>query len=170
MANKNSEPKDVVSIVSGKNVRVEISEYTTFTCISCKIRNLEFERAYELEGSFLDDRNIENCVYRVNGREFTDLSFVKGTLLENLKGNGKNGVELMQYEDGTKFLLFHYDVPTFDIYDREYDGNCLAVVYHDENGVKLIHCHYGYNLPRIYFYFNLQESNAEFDKWLEYIK
>ncbi len=169
MADKKiSEPKDVVSIVSGKNVRVEISEYKEFYCSSCGIKNVEFERAYELENSAHDD--IENCVYRVNGREFTDLSFAKGTLLENLKGDERNGVKLKQYEDGTKFLLFHYDVPTFDSSDREYDGNCLAAVYRDDSGVKLIHCHYGYKLPRIRFYLNLKKSNEEFDKLLEYIK
>lgn len=167
-AKKNSEPKDVVSIVSGKNVRVEISEYKEFYCSSCGIKNVEFIRAYELENSAHDD--IENCVYRVNGREFTDLSFAKGTLLENLKGDERNGVKLKQYEDGTKFLLFHYNVPTFDSSDREYDGNCLAAVYRDDSGVKLIHCHYGYKLPRICFYLNLKKSNEEFDKLLEYIK
>lgn len=172
MADKKiSEPKDVVSIVSGRNFRVTDYEYKNFHCVSCDIRGLtlEFERAYELENSTFE-RDIENCTYRVNGREFTDLSFAKGTVLEILKGDERNGVELRQYEDGKKFLLFHYDVPTFDIYDREYDGDCVIVAYIDDTGVKLIHCHYGYKLPRIEFYFNLKQSHAEFDKLLEYIK
>ncbi|MBQ9486604.1 MAG: hypothetical protein IJU91_02230, partial [Selenomonadaceae bacterium] len=143
-----------------------------FKCYACNIDNftLEFERAYKLECSFWDDSNISDCVYRVNGREFTDLSFAKGTVLENLQGDDDNGVKLKQYEDGTKFLLFHYDVPTFDSSDREYNSDCVFSAYRDDSGVKLIHCHYGYKLPRIYFYLNLKKSNEEFDKLLEYIK
>ncbi len=172
MADKKiSEPKDVVSIVSGKNVRVTDYEYKNFHCGSCEIKNfkLEFERAYQLESSTFE-RDIENCTYRINGRAFTDLSFAKGTVLENLQGDEKYGVELRQYEDGKKFLLFHYDVPTFDVYDREYDGTCVFSAYIDDTGVKLIHCHYGYKLPRICFYMNLKQSCEAFDKLLEYIK
>ena len=167
---KFSEPKNVVSIVTGKNVRVENYEWNVFRCVSCDIRDfeMEFESAYQLVRSGYGS-GIENCTYRVNGRKFTDISFAKGTMLEILQGNERNGVQLRQYEDGKKFLLFRYDVPTFDSSDREYDGTCLFAAYRDEEGVKLIHCHYGYKLPRIYFYMNLKKSCAEFDKLLEYL-
>ena len=86
-----SEPKDIVSIVS-EHFRVENYEWNVFRCISCDIRDLEmeFERAYQLVRSGYGS-GIENCTYRVNGREFTDLSFAKGTVLEILKGNEKRG-------------------------------------------------------------------------------
>lgn len=47
------------------------------------------------------DKGIQGCIYQVQGREFTDLSFVKGKTLAEFPDN----YEIRERTDGTKFCL-----------------------------------------------------------------
>lgn len=161
-----------VILLSGENVKLNICEeknYTWYESGFSSKMNLEFEKIYELEHEDWD-RGIKNCVYRVGGRTFTDLSCLKGKTIKKFSADRDDYCyELRQYSDGAKFLFYREEIPTFDSGDREWDSDKYRAVFCDEKGVNLIHCHEGYKLPRIYICVGLKKASAEFFRWLVYI-
>lgn len=74
-----------------------------------KEREIQFREAYVIERNDWD-KGIQGCVYQINGREFTDLSFAKGKTLAEYPDR----YEIRQHMDGTKFLFYYSSIPTFD--------------------------------------------------------
>lgn len=126
---------------------------------------LKFRKAYVLEGR--DSGNgIKNCVYRIHGRELTDLSFLYGDTLANYPDN----YEIRMHADGTKFLFSYTSIPTFDFGDRLWSGVAHTAVYCDEEGVNLLHSLHGARIPRIEIYIGLTRSIPAFDAWLKLLR
>ena len=122
---------------------------------------LEFDRASVIcHISFCEP--MHNCEYRVHSKQFKDLSFVKGEKVKDLS----DGISIRKYEDGTRYLYFHEEIPTFDSGDRDWDSDRVVVMYVDEDGVTLIHCRFGYGIPRIEVYCRLKKSTEKVNELL----
>ena len=87
---------------------------------------LLFKKAYVLEGLDLGN-SINDCVYRIHGRELIDLSFLHGDTLEEYPNN----YQIRKHKDGTKFLFIYTSIPTFDFEDRLWDSVAHTAVYRD---------------------------------------
>ena len=124
-------------------------------------RTLVFTNAYSIERKDWS-HGIENCVYRVHDREFTDLSCMSGKTLQKYS----DGSELREHEDGTVFLFSRGSIPTFDSGDREWDSMSLTALCCDSEGVTLIRCCRGYKIPKITIYTGLRKTTREFTEWL----
>ena len=120
---------------------------------------LNFRSAYTIDG----EKNITDCIFRVNGRYMKDLSFVEGQSLHTFEEHQ----EIRLGSDGVKFLYFYEDIPTFDSSDRMWDGNGYTVIYKDSEGVNLLYCRCGYNIPRIDVYIGLTDSDPDISDMLD---
>lgn len=124
--------------------------------------DLVFRSAFVLEHRDWNE-GIRDCVYRIEDREFTDLSFARGKTLRLCA----NGDELRLHEDGTRFLFSFSRIPTFDSFDRRWDGVSYLVAYRGKGGVHLLRCRHGEDIPRIEAYLGLIKSVPAFDEWLK---
>ena len=156
----------MVEILSGENVRLKVVEDTKFNWDSIKF---EFAEAYKIE--HIDwHKGIQDCVWKLNDRVFTDLSCLEGKLIKKFSsGRSDSEYKLKKYSDGTRFLFYSEEIPTFDSGDREWDSMKYCAVYCDKHGINLIHCHEGYKLGRINICVGLKKVGAEFFRWLAYI-
>lgn len=154
-------------IVSQGNVQLESLVSTAYPWYDpdSKEREIQFHEAYVIERNDWD-KGIQGCVYQINGREFTDLSFAKGKTLAEYPDR----YEIRQHMDGTKFLFYYSSIPTFDDADWLWDHIGHLVVYYDGNEVVLISCRHGAKIPRIKVYIGLEKSNSNFDRWLTLLK
>ena len=123
---------------------------------------LIFEEAYEIEPIRLG-AGLSDLTFRVHGREFKDLSFLKGKILQEYLGD----YDIRRHPDGTIFLFSYEEIPTFDSGDREWDSMRHIAVYADESGINMLHCTHGYLLPRIQVYIGLWKSSPTFTEWLK---
>ena len=170
MFEKNYESEDVV-LPLGQNIAlksIEKTTYTDFTMSDGQTVELTFDRAYEIE-HINWDYGIRDCTYLIHGREFKDLSFCRGETVEEIDDNDSMGHSLRIYPDGKKFIFAFKEIPTFDSGDRVWDSVRHVAIYCDDEGVNLIHCQHGYQIPRIKIYIGLNKIAPEFSKWLNYI-
>ena len=156
-------------IIREGNVRLIKTVKVTYVWDSCLITGkhdptfkLLFRDAYEITHKHSDE-DIDDCVYQINGREFKGISFKEGEILQKLDEEH----EIRQYPDGTKFLLYREDIPTFDSYDRMLDSRKYVAVYRDNNEINLIDCHCGYIIGHINIYLGLKEVPPEFSNLLK---
>ena len=154
---------------SNKDIKVLTEEYkvesldSTTYYLTKTGGTLEFDHAFRIcHISF--GTSMHNCEYRVHSKQFKDLSFVKGEKVKDLP----DGISIRKYEDDTKFLYFHEDIPTFDSGDRDWDSDRVVVMYVD-NDVTLIHCRFGYGIPRIEVYCGLKQSTERINDLLREI-
>lgn len=121
---------------------------------------LSFREAYEILGE-----SLSGCSYSVLGRVFKDLDFAHGEVITRIN----NQYSIRQYSDGKKFLFFSEDIPTFDEFDREYDGTRHIAIYRDgeKNKFNLITCRFGYKITSIKIYLELNESFISLAKYLD---
>lgn len=106
---------------------------------------------------------VTGCCFRVRRRAFRDLSFQEGRVIQSYG----EGCELREHEDGTGFLFFEEDIPTFDSEDREWDSVNQITLYEDAGEILLICCKHGYRIPRIEVYIGLVHATTEFAEWLK---
>lgn len=165
-----SQNSEAIAIVKGDaNVKqTENPVYQWFGPINANL-NLTFEKAYQIERKDWD-KGIVDCTYRIYGREFTDLSCMKGTTLEEIPDEGCDEFEIRQHEDGIRFLYCYSSIPTFDSGDREWGSHSQKALYCDDRGIHLISCLHGYKIGRISVYLGLQSAGERFEKWLEYLQ
>lgn len=151
-------------IVLSEHEKVEEQKRTTYLWPGSykQDHELVFRRAYEI-AHIEFGTPLKNCRYRVNEREFVDLSFLKGETIEEYEGYS----EIRRHKDGTLFLFSYEDIPTFDSEDRDWDGMSHCAVYCDEKGVNLIRCRHGYFAARINIYIGLKKAFPDFMQWLE---
>lgn len=123
--------------------------------------NFEFKEAYMIESND-SDKGIKNCLFRIHSRTIEDLSFTEGATVTEYSDKGK----LKLGPDGVKFLYFYNDIPTFDSYDRIWDGDEYIILYRDPEGVNLIYCRSGYRIPKIKIYVGFKKSNPDFSEYL----
>ena len=128
-------------------------------------RELKFREAYVIERNNWD-KGIQGCIYQVKGREFTDLSFVKGKTLAEYPDD----YEIREHMDGTKFIFSYSSIPTFDYTDRLWASTSYIAIYEIENEVVLLSCRHGAKIPRIEIYIGLEKSVPSFDRWLYVLK
>lgn len=128
-------------------------------------RELKFREAYVIERNNWD-KGIQGCIYQVKGREFTDLSFVKGKTLAEYPDD----YEIREHMDGTKFIFSYSSIPTFDYTDRLWASTSYIAIYEIENEVVLLTCRHGAKIPRIEIYIGLEKSVPSFDRWLRVLK
>ena len=126
-----------------------------------KVCELIFQRAYSIDKKKWD-ADISGCAYRIHRRKFRDLSFMEGEVVRALPDGG----EVRAHADGTRFLYFHKNIPTFDSEDRTWDGNGQTVAYRDDAGTHLIYCRHGYRIPKIQVFIGLVKSAPEFEEKL----
>ncbi len=124
---------------------------------------LEFRKMFQIENN---DVGIRDCTYIVRGRTFTDLSCMMGDTIMEIDDQ----CEVRAYPDGVKFIFHGSTKPTFDFADREWDHYVALAIYADEQGVNLIHCSYGYKIPRIDIYLGLKRAGAFFAPFLKYLQ
>lgn len=124
--------------------------------------DIAFQKAYEIEHTDWDE-GIMGCRYRVQGRDFTDLSCMRGRTLRRYP----DGYEVRKHADGTRFLYYHTDIPTFDFGDMEWDSTCCVALYGNDKGINLICCNYGFQIPRIKVYIGLCKPTPSITKWLK---
>lgn len=150
-----------VAVLSGNVTLGEIS-WTTFHWEGeyRKDHGLVFAHAYTIEHC---NEGINNCVYTVHGRKFTDLSFVQGKTIQQFS----EGHEIREHEDGTRFLFVYKELPTFDSGDRVWGSTEHIAVYSDKYGINLIRCEHGYAIPRIYIYVGLTNIPPVFEEWVK---
>lgn len=154
--------KQAVIVLQG-NVQLNAkpnNTYSWFGPVSMD-RELKFREAYEIERNDWNN-GIQGCIYQVKGREFTDLSFVKGKTLAEYPDD----YEIREHMDGTKFLFSYSSIPTFDYADRLWDSTSYTAIYEIENEVVLLSCRHGAKIPRIEIYIGLEKSVPNFSKWL----
>ena len=101
-------------------------------------RDLVFKKAYEIASTHLRE-GISNLAFRVYNREFKDLSFLEGEILQEYPDRH----EIRKHADGTKFMFLYSGVPTFDFEDRVWDSMVHIAVYADAYGINMIHCSHG---------------------------
>lgn len=128
-------------------------------------REIQFREGYMIE-RISWEKGIQDCIYQVKGRTFTDLSFTKGETLAEYPGND----EIRRHADGTKFWFSYSSIPTFDEGDWLWDHIHHLAVYWDGDEVVLISCRHGAKIPRIKIYVGLEKSHAAFDRWLALLK
>lgn len=163
---------EAVKILSGENVALKISEEKIFEwrepSFDIKM-TLEFAESYEIE--HVDwHRGIQDCVYQVNEKIFTDLSCMKGDIIRKFPSTRSDyRYTLRKNSDGEKFLHYSEDIPIFDSGDGEWDSTKLRALYFDRQGINLIHCHTGYHLPHIKICVGLKKASPETVRWLVYI-
>ena len=158
--------KQTVMVLQG-DVELETLSNTTYPWYDpdSREREIQFREGYSIERIHWDE-GIQDCVYQINGRIFTDLSFAKGETLAEYPDH----YEIRRHADGTKFLFFYSSIPTFDEGDWLWDHISHLVVYYDGNEVILISCRHGAKIPRIKVYIGLEKSNSNFDRWLTLLK
>ena len=158
--------KQAVIVLQG-NVQLNAKPNTTYSWFGpvSMDRELKFREAYEIERNDWNN-GIQGCIYQVKGREFTDLSFVKGKTLEEYPDD----YEIREHMDGTKFLFSYSSIPTFDYADRLWDSTSHIAVYEMGNEVVLLSCRHGAKIPRIKIYVGLEKSIPSFDRWLSVLK
>lgn len=158
--------KRTVIVLQG-NVQLNAVPNTTYSWYGpvSMDRELKFREAYEIERNDWNN-GIQGCIYQVQGREFTDLSFTKGNTLAEFPDD----YEIREHVDGTKFLFSHSSIPTFDYADRLWDSIRHIAVYEIENEVVLLSCRHGAKIPRIEIYVGLEKSIPSFDRWLSVLK
>ena len=93
--------------------------------------DLVFSKAFCIERANWDE-GIKKCTYTIHDREFTDLSFSKGELLEKMEG----GYRLKEHEDGTKFIYESGNITAFDDSDWEWDREKLIGSVNSEKAGK----------------------------------
>ncbi len=163
--------QDVRILEGDENVeRIDNTVFLWFQAGS-KRNILEFQKAFQIRYRNYD-AGIRDCTYIVRGRTFTDLSCMKGeTVVEIDDKKDKDDVyEVRAYSDGRKFIFHGSTKPTFDFADREWDHYGDLAVYADEQGVNLIHCSYGYKIPRIDIYLGLKKAGPFFAPILEHLQ
>ena len=131
--------------------------------------DLDFESAFEIEHA-VSGEGIRDLVFKVRGRQFTDLSFVSGEDIKVFeKEEGKFSNKLREYEDGKRFFHHYHSVPTFDSDDRSWDGDCVVDMFKDDAGIHLITSQFGYSIPRIKIYLTLKNIPDRLKNWLEFL-
>lgn len=169
---ENMDSKRDIQILQG-DVNVKMLDKTDFLWFQTddKRNILVFEKAFEIsyENS---DKGIRDCTYMVRGRTFTDLSCMKGETIKEIEGKEHTDdvYEVRAYPDGGRFIYHSIIKPTFDSGDREWDHYGALAVYADEQGINLIHCSYGYKIPRIKIYLGLKKAGPFFAPILEYLQ
>lgn len=158
--------KQTVIVVQG-NVQLDKMSDTSYPWYDpdSREREIQFREAHVIER--IDwDKGIQDCVYQIGGRKFTDLSFTKGETLAECPDR----YEIRKHIDGTKFLFHYSSIPTFDDADWLWDHMNHLAVYYDGDEVVLIVCRHGTKIPRIKIYVGLEKSNSNFDRWLTILK
>lgn len=153
---------NTVDITNGADVTLEdINPSYTIDLKKGRKYSFEFKKAYMIRSND-SEQGIRNCIFRIHGRTIEDLSFTEGVTLTKYPDKG----ELRLSPDGVKFLYFYNDIPTFDSYDRIWDGDEYNIIYKDSEGVNLIYCRSGYRIPKIKIYVGLKNSNPDFSEYL----
>ena len=78
----------MVEILSGKNVRLKVVEDNKYIWDNIQF---EFAEIYQIEHT--NHGGIQDCVWKVNGRIFTDLSCLQGDLIKDFTTD-RNSVTL----------------------------------------------------------------------------
>ena len=157
MSDKNND----VMIIKG-DAHIEDINRTLYLYIGENKRYaLSFKAAYRITHN--DSDGLKDCVYSVNGREMKDLSFAEGSTANVYSKD----IEMRVSDDKVKFLYFYNDIPTFDSYDRIWDGDEYIVIYKDSKGIELIKCRFGYRVGNIDIYRGLESSKPELSEWTD---
>ena len=119
---KTNERKDVI-VLSG-SVKLTEQQKTSYYWQGRydEDRELVFEKAYEIEHINWSE-GVRDCIYRVHDREFKDLSCMSGKTLKKFSDD----TEIREHEDGTEFLFFFIDIPTFDSGDVFDIARCVKL-------------------------------------------
>ena len=169
--------KDIapVEIVSSKTqVNLQSLENLKFyfqnsSNISDWSEDLEFKSAFQIEHA-VSGEGIGDLIFKVRGRQFKDLSFALGKDIEIFEVQKRDFANaIREYEDGKRFFHHYHSIPTFDSYDRDWDGDCVVDMFRDDAGIHLIHSQFGYNIPRIEIYLTLKNIPDRFKNWLEFL-
>ena len=159
--------------ILGGNIKLDLLEDVSYRWRNIDEKNilLEFAEAFEIKPETWGE-GITNCKYQIYDRKFNNLNFSNGDEIKIFAENKFSGykLSLMQRSGGEKKFLYQCEnIPTFDSDDREWDGFKKCVIYFDR-GINLIHCRYGYKIPRIKIFLNLQQAdNGQFLTWLKII-
>ena len=163
------ENRPVILLSPSKSVILNQLEKTTYKLNNSK-QELKFKHAFEIERRGFDSV-IRDCAYRINNREFTDLKGIEGNTIKKFdNGHDDDVYEIMECDNGERFLFHYHSIPIFDSGDAEWDSICHVIIYRDELGINLIHCQHGYHIPRISIYVTLTKAGSDLTKWFEYLQ
>lgn len=126
---------------------------------------LKFDRVYTIREK--DPDKDFSCDYRVEDRLFTNDSFIEGNTLKNFP---KDGFELRQHPDGWQFLYIYRKIPTFDEFDKKWDGHLHIAVYRDGNHINLLSCKHGFRTAGVKIFLNMHYPEIFLEKYLEYLQ
>ena len=123
--------------------------------------NALFDKAYEITHTEWP-KNIF-ATFSVGSREFTNLSFAKGSNIAKAKGS----YQLRKHPDGTMYLCLNLEYSARDSYDKMYANHFQRVIYRENGEVVVIQAKYGRVLPKINVFIGLQNSVPYLDGLLE---
>ena len=118
-------------------------------------------RAAILKGK--GSQSAEGMTYRLNGRVYTD----SRTLRSEPVWQVSDDVRVWRDAFGEPVLDVYTQIPTFDVYDREWDGALHEYLCFDGKDVDLVVTRGGYNLAYIEVYHGLKRAPAALRAWLE---
>ncbi|MBR0415089.1 MAG: hypothetical protein IJI67_08465 [Clostridia bacterium] len=123
--------------------------------------NALFDKAYEITHTQWP-KNVF-ATFSVGSREFTNLSFSKGSDIAKAKGS----YQLRKHPDGTMYLCLNLEYSARDSYDKMYANRFQRVIYRENGEVVVIQAKYGRVLPKINIFVGLQESVPYLDALLD---
>lgn len=108
-------------------------------------------------------KDEDSAEYIVNGRKYIGKeSFQTLKIKSHDKVPEFESKDLCIYKDSYDDMVFaviDYDVPTFDIYDRMYDGRHYLFFFHNKKKISAMYCAEGYNLGEIRIFENITPVN-----------
>lgn len=132
--------------------------------------NLSFELLYKIERNEDDDEEhegIEDCLWYFHGEIFNDLDFLLGTDIKTLYKDSYTLQKIKRRGDGKKFFYQADKIPTFDVFDGEWDSVNEFIIFRDDEGVNLLRSQHGWKIPSILIYSGLKNSEPLLDKILK---
>lgn len=97
--------------------------------------------------------------YIVNGREYKGKVSLQCLKVESIEKSAEyNFKDLRVYKDSygdNVFAVINDDVPTFDEYDREYDGQHFLFFFHNKDKISAMYCSEGYRLGTVRIFENI---------------
>jgi len=122
---------------------------------------LTFKNEPRRIGSVASDRR--GCVYQAGKRTLTDIATLTHTHLEEVD----ESTDIFLDAFGSKVLRLYTDVPTFDSFDREWDGCEFEFLFFDGEKIHLVDCHRGYHIGSIMVYEELLSAGLLLKPWFE---
>ncbi|MBE6818609.1 MAG: hypothetical protein E7517_05575 [Ruminococcaceae bacterium] len=123
--------------------------------------NALFDKAYEITHTEWP-KNVF-ATFSVGSREFTNLSFSKGSNISKAKGS----YQLRKHPDGTMYLCLNLEYSARDPYDKMYANHFQRVIYRENGEVVVIQAKYGRVLPKINVFVGLQNTVPYLEELLD---